>query len=109
MSEKSNPFVSPRIARLAPFAAAAALLALFVIAFVARARELLANPYPIGVDGYYYAVQVRLSEEMLAKMPEVEMVPGMPAEAMIKTGETTVAAYALSPVLDSFHRAFREK
>jgi HlyD family secretion protein len=57
----------------------------------------------------YYAVKVRLSEEMLANMPEVEMVPGMPAEAMIKTGETTVALYALSPVLDSFHRAFREK
>ena len=37
------------------------------------------------------------------------MVPGMPAEAMIKTGETTVALYALSPILDSFHRAFHEK
>jgi HlyD family secretion protein len=37
------------------------------------------------------------------------MVPGMPSEAMIQTGETTVAAYALSPILDSFHRAFREK
>jgi HlyD family secretion protein len=33
----------------------------------------------------------------------------MPAEAMIRTGERTVAFYALSPVLDSFHRAFREK
>jgi hypothetical protein len=28
---------------------------------------------------------------------------------MIKTGTTTVAIYALSPILDSFHRAFREK
>jgi hypothetical protein len=28
---------------------------------------------------------------------------------MIKTGKMTVAMYALSPVLDSFHRAFREK
>jgi len=37
------------------------------------------------------------------------MVTGIPSEAMIKTGETTVAAYALSPILDSFHRAFREK
>ena len=57
----------------------------------------------------YYAVKIRLSEEILAQMPEVELVPGMPAEAMIKTGESTVALYALSPVLDSFHRAFREK
>jgi HlyD family secretion protein len=37
------------------------------------------------------------------------MIPGMPAEVMIKTGKMTVAMYALSPVLDSFRRAFREK
>ena len=36
-------------------------------------------------------------------------MPGMPAEVMIKTGKTTVAMYALSPVLDSFNRAFHEK
>jgi HlyD family secretion protein len=56
----------------------------------------------------YYAARIRLDAEMLAKMPEVEPLPGMPAEAMIRTGERTVAFYALSPVLDSFHRAFRE-
>jgi hypothetical protein len=54
-------------------------------------------------------VPIRLDAEMLAQLPEVELVPGMPAEAMIRTGERTVAFYALSPVLDSFHRAFREK
>lgn len=37
-----------------------------------------------------------------------ELVPGMPAEIMIRTGETTVALYALAPILDSFNRAFRE-
>jgi HlyD family secretion protein len=57
----------------------------------------------------YYAARIRLDAEMLAKTPEVELVPGMPVEAMIRTGERTVAFYALSPVLDSFHRAFREK
>ena len=57
----------------------------------------------------YYAARIRLDAEMLARLPEVELVPGMPAEAMIRTGERTVAFYALSPVLDSFHRAFREK
>lgn len=39
--------------------AALALAALVVFAFVIRARFLLANPYPYGIDGYYYAVQVR--------------------------------------------------
>jgi HlyD family secretion protein len=33
----------------------------------------------------------------------------MPAEVMVKTGKTTVALYALSPMLDGFRRAFREK
>ena len=33
----------------------------------------------------------------------------VPAEVMIKTGKTTVAFYALAPILDSFNRAFREK
>jgi HlyD family secretion protein len=58
----------------------------------------------------YYAAKVRLDADELEKLQgEVELYPGMPAEAMIKTGESTVALYALAPILDSFHRAFREK
>ena len=57
----------------------------------------------------YYAARLRLDEKELASLVDVKMVPGMPSEAMIKTGETTAALYALSPILDSFHRAFREK
>jgi HlyD family secretion protein len=57
----------------------------------------------------YYRAKLRLDEKELASLVDVKMVPGMPSEAMIKTGETTAALYALSPILDSFHRAFREK
>ena len=61
-------------------------------------------------DRPYYTAKLRIDEKELAALgDEVKMVPGMPSEAMIQTGETTVAAYALSPILDSFHRAFREK
>ncbi|MBV8652154.1 MAG: HlyD family type I secretion periplasmic adaptor subunit [Alphaproteobacteria bacterium] len=56
----------------------------------------------------YYAAKVRVDEEKLKKVIGIEMIPGMPAEVSIKTGESTVAMYALSPVLDSFRRAFRE-
>jgi HlyD family secretion protein len=56
----------------------------------------------------YYEAKIRMDEEKLAQ-EKVELVPGMPAESMIKTGESTVAMYALSPVLDGFYRAFREK
>jgi HlyD family secretion protein len=58
----------------------------------------------------YYTAKLRVDDKELAALgDEVKMLPGMPSEAMIKTGEMTVAAYALSPILDSFHRAFREK
>jgi HlyD family secretion protein len=58
----------------------------------------------------YYEAKLRIDEDELAALgDEVKLVPGMPSEAVIKTGETTVALYALSPILDSFHRAFREK
>jgi len=57
----------------------------------------------------YYLAKVELDESALAKMPGIQLVPGMPAEVMIKTGKTTVALYALAPILDSFNRAFIEK
>ena len=58
----------------------------------------------------YYAAKLRVDEDELKSLgDEVKMVPGMPSEAIIKTGETTVAIYALSPILDSFHHAFGEK
>jgi HlyD family secretion protein len=57
----------------------------------------------------YFLAKIALDEDAIARLPDVGLVPGMPAEAMIKTGRTTVALYALAPILDSFHKAFREK
>jgi HlyD family secretion protein len=57
----------------------------------------------------YFMAKIGIDEAALKDMPGVELVPGMPAEVMIKTGKTTVALYALSPIIDSFDRAFREK
>jgi HlyD family secretion protein len=57
----------------------------------------------------YFAAKIGIDAGALKDMPGVELVPGMPAEVMIKTGKTTVALYALSPIIDSFDRAFREK
>jgi HlyD family secretion protein len=57
----------------------------------------------------YYAVRLKLDPERLSELPEVKVLAGMPAEAMIKTGETTVALYAFAPILDTFHKAFRAR
>jgi HlyD family secretion protein len=56
----------------------------------------------------YYEATIRVTDERLAKMRDVELVPGMPAQALIETGKSSVAFYAVRPLLDSFHRAFRE-
>ncbi len=56
----------------------------------------------------YYTARVRIDAASLRELPEVEIVPGMPVEVLIKTGEFTVAHYVLRPILDSFNRAFRE-
>ncbi|WFU07896.1 HlyD family type I secretion periplasmic adaptor subunit [Rhizobium sp. CB3090] len=56
----------------------------------------------------YYAATIRITDERLAKMHDVAMVPGMPAQALIETGKSSVAFYAIRPLLDSFNRAFRE-
>ncbi len=56
----------------------------------------------------YYAATIRVTDERLGHLPGVEMVPGMPVRAMIETGTSSVALYALRPLIDSFNTAFRE-
>jgi len=57
----------------------------------------------------YYPVGVRVSETELARLKELKLVPGMPAEVFIKTGERTLASYIVKPLLDQMQRAFREE
>jgi HlyD family secretion protein len=57
----------------------------------------------------HYRVQVTVDEEQLARLKEVELRAGMPVEAQIQTGSRSFFRYMAQPVLDSFHRAFREQ
>ena len=56
----------------------------------------------------YYQVLVELTPESLKKMSNLELVPGMPVEVLIKTGERTVFQYLIKPVHNAFARAFIE-
>ncbi len=56
----------------------------------------------------YYIARVRINDASLRQLPEVEIMPGMPSEVLIKTGQFTVAHYMLRPILESFNRSFRE-
>ena len=55
----------------------------------------------------YYLARVILTEAALESL-EQAVIPGMPAEVMILTGEKTPLEYFLQPITRSFDRAFRE-
>lgn len=56
----------------------------------------------------YYAATIRITDERVTKTAEVEVIPGMPAQALIETGQSSVAFYLLRPLFDSFSRSLRE-
>jgi HlyD family secretion protein len=54
----------------------------------------------------FYTVRVRPLDVQIDKM---RLVPGMPVEAFIATGERTAITYLVKPLTDQFVRAFRER
>ena len=56
----------------------------------------------------YYLASIEVSSEELRHLGQRRLQPGMPAEALIKTGQRTAMAYLLRPLSDSFNRAWRE-
>jgi epimerase transport system membrane fusion protein len=59
----------------------------------------------------YYQVEIAVTPDGVAQLRAdgMDLLPGMPAEAMIKTGGRTLLNYLLKPLLDIFARAFREE
>jgi HlyD family type I secretion membrane fusion protein len=58
----------------------------------------------------YYKGLVEVDPIELAELEAgVELYPGMPADVMIKIGERTFFQYLVSPIRDSFARAFHEQ
>jgi HlyD family secretion protein len=59
---------------------------------------------------HYYQVEVTIAPEELARLgPGVDLVPGMPIEAFLETGDRTVLRYFLKPFATQLARAFRER
>jgi hypothetical protein len=108
-----------RLERLAaPAFAALAVTAIVTIAFVARWRFLNSSPYPIGIDGFYYAIQLRsLLHDHRLYYPASPMVfwlmlPGAWALGPIagaKLGGTLGTALAAAPVYAIVRRATGER
>ncbi len=59
----------------------------------------------------YFPVQIRITDEEFDRLKQsidTELVPGLPAEVHIQTGERSAASYLLKPLTDQLQRAFRE-
>ncbi|MDH5530847.1 MAG: HlyD family type I secretion periplasmic adaptor subunit, partial [Paracoccaceae bacterium] len=56
----------------------------------------------------YYRAEVVLDPGEIEKLGNLVLVPGMPVEVFIRTGDRTPLAYLLRPLADYFNRAFRE-
>jgi HlyD family secretion protein len=56
----------------------------------------------------YYTVRIAMPPEETARLGDVKLVPGMPVEAFVQTGDRTVMSYLMKPLSDQINRAFRE-
>ncbi len=58
----------------------------------------------------YYLARIQVDDDELARIADEHvLVPGMPADVLLKAGERTPFEYMLSPFIDLFRRAMREQ
>jgi membrane fusion protein, type I secretion system len=57
----------------------------------------------------YYLARVEVSDEGKKMLGSLVLVPGMPAEVLIKTGERTLFAYLVQPATNAFARSLIEE
>ena len=61
-----------------------------------------------ATDMPFYAAEVTISKEDMALLGGMKLVPGMPAEVLIKTGQRTMLGYVMSPMSRTFSRSLIE-
>lgn len=66
----------------------------------------------VTVDGKtgqsYYVARLRMDDAGRKAVDDLKLLPGMPVEIFIATGERTALSYLAKPFTDQMHRAFRE-
>jgi HlyD family secretion protein/epimerase transport system membrane fusion protein len=61
-----------------------------------------------SVTGPYYEGEIILNRDRLADQPDLELLQGMPAMAIISTGDQTMLEYLMAPILRSIDTSLRE-
>jgi len=57
----------------------------------------------------HYTIRISMPPSEIARLKDVKLIPGMPVEAFIQTGDRTMLSYLMKPLHDHLMRAFREK
>lgn len=57
----------------------------------------------------YFAVKIRVPSDQFTLLGDNRLLPGMPVQALIKTGNNTMLGYIMAPLRDSLSQAFIEK
>jgi HlyD family secretion protein len=57
----------------------------------------------------YYTIRVSMPPDEIARLGDARLIPGMPVEAFVQTGDRTMVSYLIKPLSDQLMRAFREK
>ena len=57
----------------------------------------------------YYTVRIAMAADQVERLGDVKLLPGMPVEAFVQTGDRTMFSYLMKPLHDQIVRAFREK
>jgi HlyD family secretion protein len=56
----------------------------------------------------YYRVEIDITETARAELAGLTILPGMPVESFIRTGDRSPVVYLVKPLTDYFTKAFRE-
>lgn len=57
----------------------------------------------------HYLVRITLKEGEINRLKGLKLVPGMPADVYVKTGDRTAMSYLMKPLTDHFSRVFIEE
>ena len=58
---------------------------------------------------FYFNARLELNDGEAERLGDLYLVPGMPAEVFITTGDRTVISYLVKPLTDQLRRTFREQ
>jgi HlyD family secretion protein len=73
-------------------------------------KDLSATTSVDEVTGFsFYRVEIAVPEDELARLGSLQLIPGMPVEAYLKTTDRTILSYLTKPLTDQLAQAFREE